>query len=201
MKKNIIAALAAVMAAVMLSSCAAFSNFGEEVNRAFKGAKGTITTYNQDGQIIDQISGTSLRVSRDDRFDTKNDKGESNQDSSVLLINVGNNTVSHVGSSLIMKDAAITDILTTSKVNVTDNERGVPFLNKMIEQHRNLWKGAAKTLMIRSQDGDPIAVFAGNSVEIFNTDVPKSTLFRVDGKALLVYRCDYTVYDTALLGK
>lgn len=140
-------------------------------------------------------------MSRDDRFDTKNDKGESNQDSSVLLINVGNNTVSHVGSSLIMKDAAINDILTTSKVDVTDNERGVPFLNKMIEQHRNLWKGAAKTLMIRSQDGDPIAVFAGNSVEIFNTDVPKSTLFRVDGKALLVYRCDYTVYDTALLGK
>lgn len=35
MKKNIIAALAAIMAAVLLSSCAALSNFGEEVNRAF----------------------------------------------------------------------------------------------------------------------------------------------------------------------
>ena len=55
--------------------------------------------------------------------------------------------------------------------------------------------------MIRSQDGTPIAVFAGDNVEVFATDVPKSTWFRVDGKLLLVYRCDYTTYDTALLGK
>ena len=70
-----------------------------------------------------------------------------------------------------------------------------------LEYNRNLWAGKAKTIMVRSQDGTPVAVYVGNEVEILATDVPKSTWFRVDGKYLFVYRADYTVYDNELLAK
>ena len=53
----------------------------------------------------------------------------------------------------------------------------------------------------RSQDGRPIAVYAANQVEIQGTAAPKSTMFRLDGKRLLAYRVDYTIYDNDLLKK
>lgn len=37
------------------------------------------------------------------------------------------------------------------------------------------------------------------NTEIFSSDIPKTTVFRVDGKMLLVYRADYTAYDSDLL--
>ncbi|OYX53471.1 hypothetical protein B7Y92_02920 [Candidatus Saccharibacteria bacterium 32-50-13] len=37
------------------------------------------------------------------------------------------------------------------------------------------------------------------NTEIFSGDIPKTTVFRVDGKLLLVYRADYTAYDSDLL--
>ena len=37
------------------------------------------------------------------------------------------------------------------------------------------------------------------NTEIFSSDIPKTTVFRVDGKLLLVYRADYTAYDPDLL--
>ena len=37
------------------------------------------------------------------------------------------------------------------------------------------------------------------NTEIFSSDIPKTTVFRVDGKLLLVYRADYTAYDSDLL--
>ncbi len=72
-------------------------------------------------------------------------------------------------------------------------------LNQLFEDHQNLWKGTGKTLMIRAQLGRPLAVYAGDEVEVCPTDVPKSTAFRVDGKYLFVYRAEYTVYENSLL--
>lgn len=77
----------------------------------------------------------------------------------------------------------------------------MPWLNDIRERFQNLWKGKAKTIMIRSQNGTPLAVYAGDAVEIFATDMPKTTVFRVDGQYLLVYRADYTAYDSDLLGR
>lgn len=83
-------------------------------------------------------------------------------------------------------------------VSVTSTEQGTPWLNNLIEYNRNLWQGKAKTILVRSQDGKPIAVYAANEVEIFGTGVPKSTMLRLDGKRPFIYRADYSIYDTEL---
>lgn len=36
-------------------------------------------------------------------------------------------------------------------------------------------------------------------VSVFATDIDKSTGILIDDKYLLIYRCDYTLYDTELL--
>jgi hypothetical protein len=199
-------ASAAVASLLALSGCAGLGAFGDEFNAAWKGVPATMTTYTQQGAVVDQVRGQSFRVSRDERFDTTSSSSDgsssSNKDSQVLLISLGNDHISHVGSTMVLAEDGLTDIsaqMRDSKISFTNTEPGVPWLNDLIEKHRNLWQGKGKTIMIRSQDGTPVAIFAGNAVEVFATDVPKSTWFRVDGKRLLVYRADYTTYDNALL--
>jgi hypothetical protein len=117
------------------------------------------------------------------------------------MISLGESHIYHVGSTMIFNQDGIVDVAKNLPANVkfSNTDKGTPWLNDIIEKHRNLWQGKSKTIMVRSQNGTPLAVFAGNTVETFATDIPKSTAFRVDGKYLLIYRADYTVYDNDLL--
>ena len=114
----------------------------------------------------------------------------------MLLVSLGDNVISHVGSSACLVQDGITKVADAATLDIENTDPGTPVLNTFFEYHRNLWQGRAKTIMIRSQDGWPIAVYAGDNVEIFATDVPKSTWFRVDGNYLWCYRVET---DTALL--
>lgn len=192
--------VAAFITLVMLAGCAGLSAFGEEFSRKWKGVSATMTTYNENGQLIDQVHGTSFEVSRDTRFDTSNSDGTSKKDSSVLMISLGSSHISHVGSTLILAQDGLTALAgADTNVEFTNTEPGTPWLNNLLEYTRNVWEGKGKTILIRSQNGTPIAVYVGDEVEILSTDVPKSTWFRVDGRYLFVYRADYTVYDNDLL--
>lgn len=199
--RKFVALIAGALTLALLSGCAAFGNFGDEVTRAFKGMEATMTTYNQDGQQMDTVKGKSFNVSRDDRFDSTDSDGTSNSDSKVLLVSLGDSHISHVGSTMILAQEGLQDNYLEGEgyQDLENADPGTPWLNNFIEKNRNLWDGKAKTLMIRSQDGDPIAIYAGDSVEVFSTDVPSSTMFRVDDKSLFVYRADYTMFDTDLI--
>lgn len=199
--KRALGVVGLVAVASLLGGCALFGSIGDRFEFAFKGVSATMTTYNEDGQKIDQVHGKSFNVSRDDRFDTTNSDGTSKNDSSVLLISLGNSHISHVGSSMVMAEDGIINVSNQlpPTVSFQNAQNGMPWLNNVLERYRNLWHGKAKTLMIRSQNGSPIAIYAGDSVDVHATDVPKSTWFRIDGKSLLVYRCDYTMYDNDLL--
>jgi hypothetical protein len=199
--RSAVVVLVAAATLLALTSCAGVAMFGEGLNRALKGVSATMTTYTQNGDPVDRVVGQSFEISRDTRFDTTDSDGNSNQDSSVLMISLGNSHISHVGSTLVLAQDGIVDVSQAvgTKVAFENKQSGVPWLNNLLEYNRNLWQGKGKTIMIRSQNGIPVAVYAGNEVEIFATDVPKSTCFRVDGKYLFVYRADYTVYDNDLL--
>lgn len=199
--RNVLAAVVAVGALLSLTACDGLSAFGEEFDRAMHGVHATMKTYNAQGQEIDEVKGNSFQIARDQRFDTSDSDGTSNNDSQVLLISLGKNHISHVGSSMVLAQDGIVNVSDQvgDKMKLVNTDAGTPWLNNLLEYNRNLWQGKGKTIMIRSQQGDPIAVFAGNDVNILPTDVPKSTWFRVDGKYLFVYRSDYTVYDNDLL--
>lgn len=195
-----VGALSILLVAV-LSGCAALGQFGGDVTRAFQGVSATMSTYDADGALVDQVTGESFQVARDTEFDTSDGEGGSNADSSVMQISLGNAIIRHVGSTMIIaQDGVIQVSGAPGQIRFTNDDPGVPWINQIFEDHQNLWRGTGKTLMIRSQLGKPIAVFAGNQVEVFATDVPKSTAFRVDGKYLFVYRADFTVYENSLLG-
>lgn len=188
-----------------LTGCDVAQKWGEDFARTWRGVHATMTTYNEESQVIDQVKGSSFQITRDETFDTTttNEDGtsKSEKDSQVLKITVGDKQINHVGSTLILAEDGLADIMSQSnqKIEITNSDRGTPWLNRMLRSTTDLWKGKSRIIMIRSQNGTPLAVYAGNSVTIHKTDVPKSTQFRVDGKYLFVYRADYTIYDSALL--
>lgn len=202
-KLRIAGVVAVASVAAVQSGCSAIDMSFEDFNRAWNGIPATITTYNQDGELIDKIQGNSIQISLDERFrevSVDSDGGTISSPGDVLLISIGDSHMNHVGSTMLWVEDGLEPIAgADTTIDITNTEQGTPWLNDLLEYNRNLWQGKAKTVLIRSQDGDPIAVFAANQVEIVGTAVPKSTMYRLDGKRLFVYRADYTAYDTKLL--
>ncbi|WP_020579966.1 DUF5052 family protein [Actinopolymorpha alba] len=193
--------VASLVVLALLSGCAALGAKFESFNRAWNGVPATLTTYDQAGALVDKVRGTSFRVTRDTKFDESGADGTTEK-GDVLLISVGGAHISHVGSTLILAQDGLTAVAGgATTLAIDDPKPGTPWLNDFFYRHGQRWAGKARTIMIRSQDGHPIAVYAGNQVEVLATEVPKSTWFRVDGKYLFVYRADYTVYDNSLLAK
>ncbi|MEG0256611.1 MULTISPECIES: DUF5052 family protein [Vagococcus] len=207
MKKKITKTLTIVpvllLSVVLLSGCTDLLNWGKDFKQEFKGLDMVIQTYDNDSQLIDSIKGKSVKIEKDTTFDRKDSEGETRKESKVLAITVGGQNMTHVGSSLIAYEDGMNNVFEeyAKTVTVENQNKSVPMLNSMVNEFKNDFTGKSKTILIRSQNGSPLATFTGDSIRMSDTDVPSSTNFLVDGKRLFVYRCDYTVYDNKLLLK
>lgn len=190
-----------VLLTVSLSGCTDLLNWGKDFKQDFKGLDMVIQTYDNDSQLIDSIKGKSVKIEKDTTFDRKDSEGETRKESKVLSITVGGENMTHVGSSLIAYEDGMTNVFEeyAKTVKIDNQNKSVPMLNSMVNEFQNDFTGKSKTILIRSQNGSPLATFTGDSIRMSDTDVPSSTNFLIDGKRLFVYRCDYTVYDNKLL--
>jgi hypothetical protein len=200
MKKVLAVILISVMV-VTLGGCNLIKNELGRMTSKLKGKQTIIQTYDEDSNIIDRVEGKSIDISADAKFSIKNSEGETIDKSGVLNITIGGRQMIHVGSSLIAYQEGLTDVFNEYAKNndITNNDRSVPFINRMVKDVKNLTSGQKLLILVRSQTGKPLATFVGNDVSYFATDIDKSTGFLIDGKYLFIYRCDYTVYDMDLL--
>ncbi|KRM32754.1 diaphanous-like protein [Lactobacillus intestinalis DSM 6629] len=160
----------------------------------------TVSTYDSNGQKIDQITAKSVDIHTDKKMSQQDDKGKEN--SSVIDVDYGNNRMIHVGSTLIAYEGLKNYQDAFSKhVNINNQNHSVPILNTMYQNFKNDWAGNSKIVMIRSQLGMPVAAFAGKHVSIYKSDMKNATQFVIDGHRLFVYRADYTIYPIASLKK
>ena len=170
-----------------------FDNFELTLESKTKGLPLTISTYDFDGQKIDQVKTKSADI-HTDRTMSKTDS-DGNEQSSVIDVDYGNKRMTHVGSTLIAYEGMKNYEDQFSKhINIDDHQKSVPLLNSMYQDFSNQWNSKAKVVMIRSQSGKPIAVFTGNEVSIHQTEMKNATKFVINGHRLFAYRCDYTVY-------
>lgn len=196
MKKKI-AMLLTVSLVFILAGCQDLNIFVKGFEQSFSGLEMTINTYDEESQAIDKIIGKSIKIERDSKFDTNS--GTNN--SSVIQVTIGDKELHHVGSSMIVAENGLNNVFEqyATKVDIQNMQHGVPIINSLVNDFKNSFTGKEKLILIRSQNGTPLATYAGSNVSLYSTDVPKSTGLLVDGKYLFVYRCDYTIYDLALL--
>ena len=187
--------------ALLLSGCNLLEQSFSDIKSAFKGREAVIQTYDEESNIIDRVTGKSIDISPENKFAISDSEGKTVEKSAVINLTVGGKSMLHVGSSLIMREQGLVDVFDeyAKTVDITSHDRSVPFVNRMVNEMKNLTTGQRFLIMIRSQTGKPLATFVGNDVSYFSTKIDKSTMFRIDNKALFVYRCDYTIIDLSLL--
>lgn len=190
-----------VLTLFTLTGCQAIGELFSSFKQDFVGLTMTIQSYDEEARVIDSITGKSVSIEREDEFDSYTEGGSSKADSQVLNIQIGGKTMTHVGSSLIAAEKGLHDMTSdiANKVELYDTRSNLPFISRLQDQVGQTFFGKKKTILIRSQNGTPLAAYSGNKVSYFSTDVPKSTGLLIDGKYLFVYRCDYTIYDNELL--
>ncbi|ACA47071.1 DUF5052 family protein [Clostridium botulinum] len=199
--KSIIVSIVLVSSLFIVSGCNLLENEYKQLQEHFKGRNAIITTYDKESKPLDRIEGKSISISLDDKFKEQDEKGETIKKSSVLNITVGNNQIIHVGSSLILQEDGLQDLMkdTLKTTEIINQDKSRPFLRNIVDSYKNITSGKKRVILIRSQDGKPLATFVGDNVSYFATDIPKSTGILIDGKYLLIYRCDYTIYDMDLI--
>ncbi|HEM5319030.1 TPA: DUF5052 family protein [Streptococcus suis] len=184
-----------------LSACQSISNWWKNTKEEWIGLEMTVRTYDENSQLIDEMSGRSLSISRNEEFDSVDAEGYSNADSSVLKVTLGNYEIDHVGSSLIAAEEGLEDLYAKyqTTVDIANYDRSIPLVNRMVSSLKNDFTGKAKVVLIRSQNGTPLATYVGDKVSLYASDAPKTSELLIDGKRLIIYRCDYTIYDRELL--
>ena len=199
-KKRLLAACLALALLPLLYSCSMISDYTLGLKSKLVGIPFTVSTYDYDGQKIDQIKGKSVHIETYKPMSKKNSNGD--EQSKVIDVEFGGQQMIHVGSSLIANEGLRNYEDTFSKkVTITDKQRSIPVLSIMYNNFRNDWLSKGKVIMIRSQAGKPIAVYAGNKVRVSTTDMPSTTQINVDGHRLFIYRCDYSIYDMETIKK
>ena len=187
---------------LFLTGCQSIGNFFKTTQEQFLGLSGTLRTFDENSQVIDKISGKSISIESDDHFDITDENGDVSKESSVLDITVGGSQVIHVGSTLIFAENGLTDYMEkySDKVDISTENRSLPFVNRFFNQIKNDISGESKLILVRSQTGTPLATYFGKRVSTSAPDgIPNTTYLLVDGKRLIIYRADFTIYDTDLL--
>ena len=117
--------------------------------------------------------------------------------SSVITITIDGNEIESCGDTCIFVQKGLTpDVdFTTETIQSSGSVLDITSLSAKLNQYKNKF-GKARVVVIKSQLGNPIMAFSGDSVywEI-PEDLPKMTKLMIDGKALYIHRANFQIID------
>lgn len=196
------------LVALVFASASACEKTIDDILRVLGNTPGTFYNFGADGQVVFEAHCTSMAFDRDTEYDRRNNKGDVIEQSSVVRVSCGRNLFSTVGfTSVYMTDGAADNLMANSQkfynLRIQNNDRGVPLINFLWRDIKNLFVGTARVAQLCDQNNNPILAFASKHVTGYATSVDKSTMFKLDDDNndgyVWIYRGSYTVVDTALL--
>jgi len=205
-------AAAFVTALVLIFSlvgCGLFEKKIDDIFRVLGSTPGTFYNYGADGQVVFEAKCRSMHFERDTTYDVYNSDMKLIEPSSVIRVSCGDNLLSTVGfTSVYITDGARDNLAANSQqfydLKVKNNDRGIPLINYLWRDVKQLFVGTAQVAQICDQNNNPILAFASDAVTGYSTEVAKSTMFKLDDDNndgyVWISRGSYTVLDTALLG-
>lgn len=188
------------MCLIMLTGCAYFQDKYKEFKGELIGNSFNISTYDNYGNNIVNMSGDRISVSGNYIEEYSSDGNTNYSLSSVITMTIDGHNFEQTGNTVVfaekglnkLKDFEIPTDISTSSQTITLVERN---LNKI----KNLL-GTSKVVVICSQLGFPIAVYGGEKVYwTIPDDLPKMTRLNIDGKSLYIHRANYLLFDTELI--
>lgn len=136
--------------------------------------------------------------------------------SSVMSITVDGKHIESCGSTVLFYDTRLEKLDLNLPDEITLSQGDSATINSPYEGY-NYWEDtwglshwywtekqsntrpASRVVIIQSQEGDPICMFAGDEVTwSISRNLPKTTELLVDGKVVYIHRANFSIVDTSM---
>ena len=198
-------ATVAALSLFVFSGCAKLASAINDIKGSLIGNQYTIYTYDNFGNLVLETSGKKIDIAGNPVKNTSYDENgkviTGYELSSVITITIDGNEIESCGDTCIFVQKGLTpDVdFTTETIQSSGSVLDITSLSAKLNQYKNKF-GKARVVVIKSQLGNPIAAFSGDSVywEI-PEDLPKMTKLMIDGKALYIHRANFQIIDKELI--
>ena len=198
-------ALVAMISIFVVSGCAKLASAINDIKGSLIGNQYTIYTYDNFGNLVLETSGKKIDIAGNPVKNTSCDENgkviTGYELSSVITITIDGNEIESCGDTCIFVQKGLTpDVdFTTETIQSSGSVLDITSLSAKLNQYKNKF-GKARVVVIKSQLGNPIMAFSGDSVywEI-PEDLPKMTKLMIDGKALYIHRANFQIIDKELI--
>ena len=198
-------ALVAMISIFVVSGCAKLASAINDIKGSLIGNQYTIYTYDNFGNLVLETSGKKIDIAGNPVKTTSYDENgkviTGYELSSVITITIDGNEIESCGDTCIFVQKGLTpDVdFTTETIKSSSRIFDITSISAKLNQYKNKF-GKARVVVIKSQLGNPIMAFSGDSVywEI-PEDLPKMTKLMIDGKALYIHRANFQIVDKELI--
>ena len=198
-------ALVAMISIFVVSGCAKLASAINDIKGSLIGNQYTIYTYDNFGNLVLETSGKKIDIAGNPVKTTSYDENgkviTGYELSSVITITIDGNEIESCGDTCIFVQKGLTpDVdFTTETIKSLSGIFDITSISAKLNQYKNKF-GKARVVVIKSQLGNPIMAFSGDSVywEI-PEDLPKMTKLMIDGKALYIHRANFQIVDKELI--
>lgn len=198
-------ALVAMISIFVVSGCAKLASAINDIKGSLIGNQYTIYTYDNFGNLVLETSGKKIDIAGNPVKTTSYDENgkviTGYELSSVITITIDGNEIESCGDTCIFAQKGLTpDVdFTTETIKSSSGIFDITSISAKLNQYKNKF-GKARVVVIKSQLGNPIMAFSGDSVywEI-PEDLPKMTKLMIDGKALYIHRANFQIVDKELI--
>ena len=198
-------ALVAMISIFVVSGCAKLASAINDIKGSLIGNQYTIYTYDNFGNLVLETSGKKIDIAGNPVKTTSYDENgkviTGYELSSVITITIDGNEIESCGDTCIFVQKGLTpDVdFTTETIKSSSGIFDITSISAKLNQYKNKF-GKARVVVIKSQLGNPIMAFSGDSVywEI-PEDLPKMTKLMIGGKALYIHRANFQIVDKELI--
>ena len=198
-------ALVAMISIFVVSGCAKLASAINDIKGSLIGNQYTIYTYDNFGNLVLETSGKKIDIAGNPVKTTSYDENgkviTGYELSSVITITIDGNEIESCGDTCIFVQKGLTpDVdFTTETIKSSSGIFDITSISAKLNQYKNKF-GKARVVVIKSQLGNPIMAFSGDSVywEI-PEDLPKMTQLMIDGKARYIHRANLQIIDKELI--
>lgn len=198
-------AFVAMISIFVVSGCAKLASAINDIKGSLIGNQYTIYTYDNFGNLVLETSGKKIDIAGNPVKTTSYDENgkviTGYELSSVITITIDGNEIESCGDTCIFVQKGLTpDVdFTAETIKSSSGIFDITSISAKLNQYKNKF-GKARVVVIKSQLGNPIMAFSGDSVywEI-PEDLPKMTKLMIDGKALYIHRANFQIVDKELI--
>lgn len=203
--KRIVAMGLLVLLLVSFTGCASLESALMDMKGNLIGTQYTIDCFDNFGDLSTKVHGEKISIKpniiRETTY-TGDGWGYTKTLSSAITINIDGQQMVSCGDTCIFYEKGLNPDYNFSVDKISSTANGindVTSITGIVNDVKNSF-GKPIVVVVKSQMGEPIYAFSGNNVywEIPD-DLPKMTMFNIDGKRLYIHRANYQIIDTALL--